>query len=295
MTYPPQGHAGYWSHPSGHDPGPDERLGSAAGYDLSSLPLPDPETLAGRWDLEGDLARLLQSSAEEPAGAADPLRRTDPAPWPDAPRPDPLRADPLRGDPLRAEDVRRADDPHTDDVPPPEEALRPEARAAHHAAIRGRGRRRRVRFRLPTMPWLQLASLIFAAVTALIVAMLSVLSGMISYGPLRFLATPSTTESLAAWWPLLVYGPWLVASLSVLRAALHHRGAAHSWLVVVLFSAIAVLLCVAHAPKTLAGVAVAGLPPVAALVSFHQLVRQITLNDPPRHALPRQRGPQARG
>ncbi|MBH5337991.1 DUF2637 domain-containing protein [Streptomyces pactum] len=277
MTYPPHGHAGHGSYPSGPGPGPDERLDFTTGYDLHSLPLPDPETLEGRWDLEGDLARLLQSSAEEPSGPADPLRR-----------PDPLRGDPLLADPLR-------DDPHVDDLPYTGETLRPEARVAQHAAVRGRGRRRRVRFRMPTMPWLQLASLVFAAVTALIVAMLSVLSGMVSYGPLRFLAAPTTSGSLADWWPLLVYGPWLVASLSVLRAALHHRGAAHSWMVVVLFSAIAVLLCVAHAPKTLAGIAVAGLPPVAALISFHQLVRQITLNDPPRHALPRQRGTQPRG
>ncbi|MFH8367136.1 DUF2637 domain-containing protein [Streptomyces sp. NPDC018031] len=281
MTYPPPGQAGYGSYPTGHGPGPDERLDLAADYDLHSLPLPDPETLEGRWDLEGDLARLLQSSAEDPSGLGDPLRRADPV---------------TRPDPLRHEEARHPDDLlHPDEAPRPGETLRAEAVRAHHAAVRGRGRRRRVRFRLPTMPWLQLASLIFAATTAAIVAMLSVLSGMISYGPLRFLATPSTTESLADWWPLLVYGPWLVASLSVLRAALHHRGAAHSWVVVVLFSAIAVLLCVAHAPKTLAGVTVAGLPPVAALVSFHQLVRQITLNNPPRHALPRQRGTQARG
>ncbi|MFD0653566.1 DUF2637 domain-containing protein [Streptomyces malaysiensis subsp. malaysiensis] len=133
-------------------------------------------------------------------------------------------------------------------------------------------------------------SLIFAAVTTVIVAMLSVLGGMISYGPLRYLASPSTSESMAAWWPLLVYGPWLVASLSVLRAALHRRGAAHSWAVVVLFSTIAVFLCVAHAPRNAPSMAVAGLPPVAALVSFHQLVRQITLTSPPRHALPRTRG-----
>ncbi|WP_371351946.1 DUF2637 domain-containing protein [Streptomyces malaysiensis] len=207
---------------------------------MNPFPLPDPETIEGRWDLEGDLARLLQTSSAEES-----VHTTGPIP------------------PLRA--------------PSP-------------AHVRGRGKRRRVRFRLPTMPWLHVISLIFAAVTTVIVAMLSVLGGMISYGPLRYLASPSTSESMAAWWPLLVYGPWLVASLSVLRAALHRRGAAHSWAVVVLFSTIAVFLCVAHAPRNAPSMAVAGLPPVAALVSFHQLVRQITLTSPPRHALPRTRG-----
>ncbi|MGP3946261.1 DUF2637 domain-containing protein [Streptomyces sp. 6N106] len=210
---------------------------------MNPFPLPDPETIEGRWDLEGDLARLLQTTSPEesvhttgPIGPVAPLHAPSPT------------------------------------------------------HVRGRGKRRRVRFRLPTLPWLHVISLIFAAVTTVIVAMLSVLGGMISYRPLRYLASPSTSESMAAWWPLLVYGPWLVASLSVLRAALHRRGAAHSWAVVVLFSTIAVFLCVAHAPRNAPSMAVAGLPPVAALVSFHQLVRQITLTSPPRHALPRTRG-----
>ncbi|MEU8874675.1 DUF2637 domain-containing protein [Streptomyces javensis] len=214
---------------------------------MNPFPLPDPETIEGRWDdLEGDLARLLQTSSAEEA-----MHTTGP-------------------------------------IGPPVTPLS----APSPAHVRGRGKRRRVRFRLPTMPWLHVISLIFAAVTTVIVAMLSVLGGMISYRPLRYLASPSTTESMAAWWPLLVYGPWLVASLSVLRAALHRRGAAHSWAVVVLFSTIAVFLCVAHAPRNAPSIAVAGLPPVAALVSFHQLVRQITLTSPPRHALPRTRGEQ---
>ncbi|MCC4315743.1 DUF2637 domain-containing protein [Streptomyces malaysiensis] len=244
MTYTEPRPGGYGPPPTGHRaapaPPPGERFEAAADYEMNPFLLPDPETIEGRWDLEGDLARLLQTSSAEES-----VHTTGPIP------------------PLRA--------------PSP-------------AHVRGRGKRRRVRFRLPTMPWLHVISLIFAAVTTVIVAMLSVLGGMISYGPLRYLASPSTSESMAAWWPLLVYGPWLVASLSVLRAALHRRGAAHSWAVVVLFSTIAVFLCVAHAPRNAPSMAVAGLPPVAALVSFHQLVRQITLTSPPRHALPRTRG-----
>ncbi|AEW92619.1 MULTISPECIES: DUF2637 domain-containing protein [Streptomycetaceae] len=139
------------------------------------------------------------------------------------------------------------------------------------------------------VPWVGLLSLLMAATTAVIVAMVSVLGGVMAYDPLRRLAAPGHSHGLAGWWPLLVYGPWLVASLSILRAAVHRRRAAHSWAVVVLFSAIAVYLCVAHTTRTVVGVAVAGLPPVTALVSFHQLVRQITLTTPPRHAVPRPR------
>ncbi|MCO8304021.1 DUF2637 domain-containing protein [Streptomyces sp. RKCA744] len=249
MTYTEPRPGGYGPPPTGHRPAPappaGERFEAAVDYQMHPFPLPDPESIESRWDLEGDLARLLQTtSAEEPGQSTGPIG--------------------------------------------PVTALR----TPSPAHVRGRGKRRRVRFRLPRMPWLHVVSLIFAAVTTVIVAMLSVLGGMISYRPLRYLASPSTSESMAAWWPLLVFGPWLVASLSVLRAALHRRGAAHSWAVVVLFSTIAVFLCVAHAPKNAPSVAVAGLPPIAALVSFHQLVRQITLTSPPRHALPRTRGEQ---
>ncbi|MGI5199326.1 DUF2637 domain-containing protein [Streptomyces sp. CA-288835] len=137
-------------------------------------------------------------------------------------------------------------------------------------------------------PWLKVLSLTIAALTAVIVAMVSVLGALVAYDPLRRVASPGA-HGLGAWWPLLVYGPWLVASLSILRAALHRRRAAHSWAVVLLFSAVAMCLCVAHAPKTPVSMAVAALPPVTALLSFQQLVRQLTLTTPAKPALPRQR------
>ncbi len=132
------------------------------------------------------------------------------------------------------------------------------------------------------VPWLKVISLLIAAVTAAIVAMVGALGGAISYDPLRELAVPGVVGELAGWWPLLVYGPWLVASLSILRAAVHRRRAVHSWVVVVFFSVVAVYLCVAHSDRTTVGIAVSGLPPIAALVCFQQLVRQVTLTSPPR-------------
>ncbi|MEW1567937.1 DUF2637 domain-containing protein [Streptomyces sp. NPDC093509] len=130
--------------------------------------------------------------------------------------------------------------------------------------------------------WLRMASISLAALTALTVAMVSVFGAVVSYDPVRHVATPTVAEDLSHCWPLLVFGPWFVASLSVLRAALHRRRAAHSWAVVVLFSALAVTLCINQADKTLTGMAVGGLPPITALTCFHQLVRQITLTRPHR-------------
>ncbi|MFC8868893.1 hypothetical protein ACFUAC_14700 [Streptomyces sp. NPDC057148] len=146
---------------------------------------------------------------------------------------------------------------------------------------------RRVRRRVSR---LRAASLFVAALAAVIAASVSLFGGMVAYEPLRLAAVTRTRGSVVSWWPLLVYGPWLVASLAVLRSALHQRRAVHSWAVVLLFSAIAMLLCVAQAPRTLDDAAAAALPGLASLVCFQQIVRQITLTRPPRRAVvPRHR------
>lgn len=136
---------------------------------------------------------------------------------------------------------------------------------------------------------LRAASLFLAATAAVIAASVSLFGGMVAYEPLRLTAVGRAEDGVVSWWPLLVYGPWLVASLSVLRSALHQRRAVHSWAVVLLFSSIAMLLCIAHAPRTPSDTAAAALPGLASLICFQQVVRQITLTRPPRRAVPRHR------
>lgn len=130
---------------------------------------------------------------------------------------------------------------------------------------------------------------LIAALAAVVASMVSVFSGMVTYEPLRFIALVHTRSSFVSWWPLLVYGPWTVASLSVLRAALHRRRAVHAWSMVLLFSCVAVLMCVVQAPRTVIDTSAAALPGIASLACFQQLVRQITLTRPPRRATPRHR------
>ncbi|MGM0357834.1 hypothetical protein, partial [Streptomyces sp. ECR3] len=115
---------------------------------------------------------------------------------------------------------------------------------------------------------------LLAALAAVVASMVSVFSGMVTYEPLRFVALTHTRSGFVSWWPLLVYGPWTVASLSVLRAALHRRRAVHAWSVVLLFSCVAVLMCVVQAPRTVIDTAAAALPGIASLACFQQLVRQ---------------------
>ncbi|MFE2553982.1 hypothetical protein ACFXGI_36505 [Streptomyces sp. NPDC059355] len=150
-------------------------------------------------------------------------------------------------------------------------------------------RRRTVRAKTPGVALMRTGSLCTSVLVALIAAVVSIFSGLAICDALRHSAVPHTGHDVVSWWPLLIYGPWMVASLSILRAALHQRRAVHSWSIVLLFSTLATLLCVAQAPRTLPAQAAATLPAIAALACFQQLVRQITLTRPPRQPTPRHR------
>ncbi|MFE9701887.1 DUF2637 domain-containing protein [Streptomyces sp. NPDC005930] len=207
------------------------------------------------WDPAEELAFLLQDAMEQQTGVPSPSA-TDTSALAPAP-----------GTPLsNLQEI-------TAELPP----LR-ESPTSHRRVRRGRKVSR-----------LRAASLFIAALAAVIAASVSLFGGMVAYEPLRLAAVTRTRGSVVSWWPLLVYGPWLVASLAVLRSALHQRRAVHSWAVVLLFSAIAMLLCIAEAPRTVSDGAAAALPGLASLVCFQQVVRQITLTRPPRRAVPRHR------
>jgi len=211
---------------------------------------PDPA-----WDPAEELAYLLQKASQEE------YARTVPHPRDEASVTAPPAGSPMR----QLQDI-------TAELPP----------------VRGSRRGHR---KLPARKGpggLRIASCMLAAMAAVIVSMVSVFSGVATYEPL-LLITSRGQATPDAWWPVLVYGPWMAGSLSILRAALHQRRAVHSWFVVLLFSSVAVLLCVIQAPRTIADTAAAALPGAAALACFQQLVRQITLTRPPRRTAPRHR------
>ncbi|MES4888118.1 DUF2637 domain-containing protein [Streptomyces sp. NPDC096012] len=157
----------------------------------------------------------------------------------------------------------------------------PPVKAPHRGHRKVRERQRPGRARI--------TSYFIAALVTVIASAVSIFGGLIAYDPLRFVAETRTQSSVVSWWPFLVFGPWLVASLSIVRAALHQRRAFHSWSVLLLFSAVAMTLCVAQAPKDLVDTAAAALPSFASLACFQQVVRQITLTRPPRRTMPRHR------
>jgi hypothetical protein len=148
--------------------------------------------------------------------------------------------------------------------------------------------RRRARGRKARLTWSRTGSFVIVVCVAVIVAMVSFFGAMVAYRPLQNI-TPGTGGAADPSWPLLVYGPWTVASLCILRTALHRRRAVHSWFIVLLFSSVAVMLCMAQADRTFTGIAGAALPALASLACFQQLVRQITLTRPPRKGARRHR------
>ncbi|KAB1986557.1 DUF2637 domain-containing protein [Streptomyces triticiradicis] len=251
------------------------RYGQNSGHlaGTESGPYDDPVTTLHEqgWDPVEELTYLLQDAAAAEHEVTVPQPRTEAAYAPRAeaaytPHVEAAYADEFAGDPM--DDLVQI----TAELPPVRRS------SAGH---------RKVRVRKPRN-WLQAVSFAIAAIAAATVSMVSVFSGMVAYSPLQRIAS-NAQSGTGPWWPLLVYGPWTVASLSILRAALHQRRAVHSWYVVLLFSSVAMMFCVADAHQTVTGVATAVVPALASLTCFQQLVRQITLTRPPRQTVSRHR------
>jgi hypothetical protein len=226
--------------------------------DVFQAPLVPPDPA---WDPAEELAYMLQDAmAAERAPTAPPVRDEASATTPHPP-----------GSPLRNLQEITAELPPLRTGPPTVPQSHRKLREPRHVS------------------GLRTLSYLIAAVAAVITSMVSVFGGMATYEPLRLVAVFHTQSTAVSWWPLLVYGPWLVAALSILRAALHRCRAAHSWVVVLLFSSASVLLCVVQARGTITDAAAAALPSCASLACFQQLVRQITLTRPHRRTRPKHR------
>lgn len=140
-----------------------------------------------------------------------------------------------------------------------------------------RPRKRRHRARRASSRWSSFASLSVTALTVIMVMSVVSLGGLISYETLHVLGTSDLPQGVAHWWPLLIYGPWIVACLTILRSALHGRSTkGSSWTIMIFFSLINATLCAVNALGDAVTATVAGLPPIAALACLHQLVDQLT-------------------
>ncbi|MFE4665520.1 DUF2637 domain-containing protein [Streptomyces sp. NPDC056716] len=260
----------YPEYPEAYPPGPDTGWhGSPIDPLHAQGPLEPPDP---GWDPVEELAYLMQD--------AGPAERTATVPPPHA-VPHPHAVPPPHNDPSSGADFSES----LENLVQITAQLPPIRRSTTRRSAMGH---RKTRTRKPRFKWLQTGSFVIVAFVAVIVAAVSVFGAMAAYGPLQRITSDAEGGEIP-WWPLLVYGPWIVASLSILRTALHRRRALHSWSVVLIFSAVAIMLCVTQAERTIAGIAGAALPALASLACFQQLVRQITLTLPPRKSASRHR------
>ncbi|HEX6874304.1 MAG TPA: DUF2637 domain-containing protein [Nocardioidaceae bacterium] len=121
------------------------------------------------------------------------------------------------------------------------------------------------------------------------VVALAVAGFTLSYGALHQLAVTHGVPPGLAWvWPLIIDGFIVVASLAVLHAVLERRRTAYPWALVLLFSTVSVAFNVMHAPPTPVARLVAAVPPLALVLSFELLMRQIrtALESPPQSSNP---------
>jgi hypothetical protein len=97
-----------------------------------------------------------------------------------------------------------------------------------------------------------------------------------SYGALHGLALEEGVPQRLAWlWPLVVDGFIVVASLAVLHAVLERRSTVYPWALMLGFSAVSVSFNVLHAAPTPVARLVAAVPPLALVLSFELLMRQV--------------------
>ncbi|MFI9273410.1 hypothetical protein ACIGXM_22215 [Kitasatospora sp. NPDC052896] len=127
----------------------------------------------------------------------------------------------------------------------------------------------------PVTPWSQFLGPAVGGLTAVTVGIVCLLDCVLSYGPLQDLAFSRVPHGLSRLWPIAVYGPWLAGCLSALRAAVEGRRPRDSWTVLILSTSAVAGLCVATVPWTVLNIVVVGLPPITAMISLHQLVRQL--------------------
>ncbi|BEP13314.1 hypothetical protein acdb102_16250 [Acidothermaceae bacterium B102] len=113
-------------------------------------------------------------------------------------------------------------------------------------------------------------------VTTAGVAGLAIGAFLLSYDALHQLARTSHVPAPLAWlWPLIVDGFILVASLAVLDAVHTGQRARYPWMLVLASSTLSVTFNVLHAPHDLVAQLVAAIPPLALVLSFELLMRQI--------------------
>jgi hypothetical protein len=145
----------------------------------------------------------------------------------------------------------------------------------HTCRVPAHSRRRRARKRPRIIRRMRILASLAGALTALAATTVILAFWVSSSDSLRGVAASHTSTDLARVWPVVIYGPWITACVSSLIRSFDHRRVAHSWIIVTIFSAVAASVCSVDSFGVPSGILFAGLPPIAAAISFHQFMGQI--------------------
>ena len=127
---------------------------------------------------------------------------------------------------------------------------------------------------------------IIAWLTAIMVAIIAVLSFILSYAALYEMALSNGySATLAMIWPLLIDAPLVVFSLAVVNAYLHNESTHKQWILVGIYTLLTIFFNALHAPTTgdiipvsvapILPLIVAIIAPVSLFFSFEMLMQQL--------------------
>ena len=113
-------------------------------------------------------------------------------------------------------------------------------------------------------------------ISGILVGGLALAAFVLSFEAISALAVENGVNPGLAWlMPLLVDGAIIVFSINVLRATVAGEGTRIGWGLILAFTAVSVVFNVEHGQKTIWGIAMSALAPIALFTSFETLMSQI--------------------
>lgn len=120
------------------------------------------------------------------------------------------------------------------------------------------------------------AERVISLITGVLVFCLAIAAFTLSFNALMELAMNNGISARFAWvFPLIVDGAMIVFSLSILRSSLYSEKAPWLWFMVVLFTSASIVFNVLHSANSVLSGVIASVPPIALVLGFETLMRQI--------------------
>ena len=117
---------------------------------------------------------------------------------------------------------------------------------------------------------------VISFISAFLVLVIAIFAFILSFSAIRQLAIDATVPvNIAFMVPLIVDGLMAVLSVSILRAYLMNEDTRLNWFFVCVFTAVSIGFNYAHSDKSIPGIAIAILTPIALVIAFESFMKQI--------------------